>query len=934
MLYSKKGIAVLLALLITAFVSYAAPSVPLGITFYQNVSENYANSSFSINWTPVTNENISNYSIYIYNSASFALKASNTSDLGYLFSEISNSVNYTFNISAVNTTGDEGPNATSTWIFVDNSFPSIALNSPSDGAWDSDGKVNFTFTAIDNTILNCSLWTNTTGSWELNMTNSSVANNTATAFAFDSNNLASSADYKWSVQCTDRGTNRAWANNYTFRVSTAPDFIIANITVINSSNTYHPDRPVPSGNITLNITVKNNGTADYSSGNINVSLLWNENQFNSTLVSALAQGESFNWINEIPASLATEGAHIARAKIDPQNSIQETDEANNELARYVFTVLNVTVINITPQKPYQNESLIANLSIRYQDGDLATGISMANFTIFDYYIAGANMVSVANSSALTYSNGNYWFNITAPLKNATTHRVNAGAHAFRFFIKDNSTGRYYDNAWIINNAINSTGNYYELQAPNLEVDFDGFGSSIDIRYARNAAFNVRVKNNGTTNISQINISAVSSLAGSLTIGANHSKGIMCTYNSSDLAPTNTWAVACSPVFNFSAIGNYSITLMARGVDAKGVFYNSTSAVQAINVYNGSGTSSSDTDTTNPVFNYSIEFYQYNKTVFAEQGSLTSIKFYIKNAGNGTVDNITLSMAVAEKNSFGKWYNSSKIREIRSLNIGTSNVNITIPENTTIMQYTITASAAGVQAGTSKTVTFKLYVIPGAKTKKSISEYIGSVESELDEINSTILSLMAKSESINITIASKKLDEIARLIASSRDAISKGDYLSAYNFQTDISALLSEVKYLVSSEKGTIESNEKTQKIIASIALILLAIAGVVYYLWLPEEGYTPGKGYVFRPKSNSPLGALQEQLKKYVRMVAGTSKKEMQDTKYIAAKEQPYNFSANAGNISAKLKKMINNIIEQLKKGKEDGKPAYNFHKKQTWSND
>lgn len=930
--YSKKGI-VLLVLLAIAAVTYAAPSAPADINFYQNYSANYAKSAFSVNWTAVTNENISNYSIYVFDSATFLEKASNTSQSGYLLPSITNNRNYSFKISATNTSGDEGTNSTSGWIFADTANPSVTLNSPSDGAWDSDGKVNFTFTATDSTGLNCSLWTDTTGSMLLNMTNSSTINNTPTTFAFDTNTLASGT-YHWNVQCFDALNNSAWATQRTFTIGTAPDFIVTGIEVINSSNTNHPDRPIPNGHITLNITVKNDGSTEYSSGNLNVSLLWNEIQFNSTSLSALAAGESFSWINDIPASLATEGVHSAKAKIDPQNTVSETSESNNELSRNVFTVLNVTIINMTPQKPYPGENLLANLSIRYQDGDAATGITMANFTIFDYYAVGANMAPAAYSSALVYSNGYYLFNITASPKNATTNRANAGIHAFRFFIKDNSTGKYYDNAWIINNAINSTGNYYELQAPNIDADFSGFGSSIDIRYAKNAIFDIRVRNNGTINISQINISVISSLDGSLSNGGNVSKGIVCKYNSSELAPTNIWATACNPVFNYSAIGNYTITLMAGGIDINGTPYNSTSAVLALRVYNGSATSVADTLPANTKYNYTLEFYRLNKTIILEQGSKTRIPFFIQNIGNGSVNNITFALSFPDKTSWGKWYNTSIVRTLLPNNIATFYVNISIPPNASITPMTITAKAAGIEAGSSKTATFILQVSPGLEARKAINATLASTESEAFALNSTLSKLLEKSSNLNLTVASKKLSEIIRLSEDARRAILRGDYLSAYNTQKDIDSLITEVRKIVANEIGMIEATSKTIITIASIIIVILAIAGIIYYLWMPEEGYTPGKGYVFRPKSNSPVDKIMEQLNKYVRMIFGASKKDMQDMKYAAPKEQPYNFSQNTETTITKLKKMLRNIFEQLKKGKDEGKPGYNFHKKQTWSND
>ncbi|MBW2980803.1 carboxypeptidase regulatory-like domain-containing protein [Candidatus Woesearchaeota archaeon] len=113
---------------------------------------------------------------------------------------------------------------------VDSIAPTVTLELPADASTDTDGDITFQFTAVDDIASNmfCQLYSNTTGTWQVDITWPSAANGTSTNV--DWNGL-SDGTYEWNVQCSD-GTNSAFAAaNYTFTVSlpdtTAP--VISNI---------------------------------------------------------------------------------------------------------------------------------------------------------------------------------------------------------------------------------------------------------------------------------------------------------------------------------------------------------------------------------------------------------------------------------------------------------------------------------------------------------------------------------------------------------------------------------------------------------------------------------------------------------------------------------------------------------------------------------
>ncbi len=109
---------------------------PTEINFYGNTTSNYTNSTaFTVNWTMSDTYNVSNYTIYIFNSTQLVNITSNKTAgggaLGYYFSIGVNGGNYTFNVSAINqSAGDSGANATSAWMYVDTAAPTS--NTPAD----------------------------------------------------------------------------------------------------------------------------------------------------------------------------------------------------------------------------------------------------------------------------------------------------------------------------------------------------------------------------------------------------------------------------------------------------------------------------------------------------------------------------------------------------------------------------------------------------------------------------------------------------------------------------------------------------------------------------------------------------------------------------------------------------------------------------------
>jgi len=115
--------------------------------------------------------------------------------------------------------------------------PVITLNAPADLFNTSNVTVIINVTVSDETgIGNVSLWSNYSGTWEVNQTNHSQANNVA--YVFMNQSWSTEGTYLWGVEACDGTNNCVNSVNRTFTIDlTAPVILTANITPSNNSFT-------------------------------------------------------------------------------------------------------------------------------------------------------------------------------------------------------------------------------------------------------------------------------------------------------------------------------------------------------------------------------------------------------------------------------------------------------------------------------------------------------------------------------------------------------------------------------------------------------------------------------------------------------------------------------------------------------------------------
>jgi len=170
----------------------------------------------------------SNHSAYVDSKTDYSNSDANhkaattetTSHANTVYDNISNGDHFIF-ISLINEAGNI-MNYTKNFTFWD--YPDVALVSPTDASTDTDGLVNFTFKPTWNvgSLSNCSLYTNTTGSWKINQTNTTgFVNNTN--YVYNQMNITDGS-YNWNVECcNEKGMCNFSSSNYTLTVKILAD---------------------------------------------------------------------------------------------------------------------------------------------------------------------------------------------------------------------------------------------------------------------------------------------------------------------------------------------------------------------------------------------------------------------------------------------------------------------------------------------------------------------------------------------------------------------------------------------------------------------------------------------------------------------------------------------------------------------------------------
>jgi len=165
------------------------------------------------------NGTIDEVSIFNHTLSAQEINASYNAGLYRLEKNFTNLTDSTYNYTAYVQDLAGNMNSTSRGVIVDLAPVASFGTNPVDNYNSNSSSITFDLKCSDNIAVHTiQLWTNTTGVWQANYSNSSYANNTWINITV--NGIPDGTNHKWAVWCNDSAGNSNITNNRTFNVDT------------------------------------------------------------------------------------------------------------------------------------------------------------------------------------------------------------------------------------------------------------------------------------------------------------------------------------------------------------------------------------------------------------------------------------------------------------------------------------------------------------------------------------------------------------------------------------------------------------------------------------------------------------------------------------------------------------------------------------------
>ena len=400
---------------------------------------------------------------------------------------------------------------------------------------------------------------------------------------------------------------------------------------------------------------------------------------------------------------------------------------------------------------------------------------------------------------------------------------------------------------ITGSSTQNNGNGNENPTTYYDISFEKFEinnvevSKIEILQGGTADLKVKVKNTGNAKLHNLYLTLT---------GLNSSYYSITPSDKRDLSANNTldFDIHLSIPEDLEA-KSYSLTLKAISDEKK-----ETKTIALI------------------VYKLSIEFMNITDLNIT-QGEQLIKKFKIKNTGDRTLHNIYLKLSgaiITPKKKINLFKNEEKEYEI--------NFSISKNEEIGIKEKILTA----ISDEKNFTKKFNLTILPCEEEKIRINKIYENLTSKFSDILEKFNN--AKTKGKNISSVESKIIEINQTLDQIKDYIERGKYIEAKD-------LLNSLENSLNSLSENLNNLEKmNSNFMLPIAIIIFAIAlsGVVlYYFFLPKNGYLPGKGYIIQnTRMNNFNEKIKNLLKKFKRR---KSEEEIARKKKLAEWKKRYN---------------------------------------------
>lgn len=262
-----------------------------------------------------------------------------------------------------------------------------------------------------------------------------------------------------------------------------------------------------------------------------------------------------------------------------------------------------------------------------------------------------------------------------------------------------------------------------------------------------------------------------------------------------------------------------------------------------------------------VAGYNATIPAYTKTIYVLQGNSNTTTATVRNSGS-----FDSAMSLAIKDVDSSWFNVTPSKPFIGAGQTTDfNVNFTIPADAVVRNYTGKYSVIADTEMASEY--FYLIVTPTEKTKSEINATVLNYTEILKALEARLnLTTFPAINSTELKIAGEKINLAASLLSQAADYLSKGDYVKASELTIQAKSLLDAAEALIK----TVESGQGSKRfenilfVAGAVAGVLLA--GLLVYMFLPEPGYSPSKGYTM-PEQAGKVGKVKQRFKKIENIV-------------------------------------------------------------------
>jgi hypothetical protein len=265
----------------------------------------------------------------------------------------------------------------------------------------------------------------------------------------------------------------------------------------------------------------------------------------------------------------------------------------------------------------------------------------------------------------------------------------------------------------------------------------------------------------------------------------------------------------------------------------------------------------------------FSFVSFPNSISIKQGENKTITITVKNTGNLTLHNISLTLTGIANS----WFTVSPQTDLAPSKIHDFTVTFMIPSSAKPKKYNIGFKVSCAE-GVTKEAKSVLEVLPSEEYKKKIEEELVKAKELYNNLTRAYEEL--KKKGVEDPAFETKLNSAHSILSQAENFIKSGDYSSAEEM---IETAIQMLNAAYSDLSKLYEIAEKKKKgTMMKIALIILALIGggfLVYLLLPPPHGYKPETGYRFvppqergKPRVNKiieELKALIEKIKEKVR---------------------------------------------------------------------